>query len=269
MAGPSLARIGHQGGINLTLAYFKNGKLTSYRLRCSAISHGFTMIAEESQARLHRAYYPHKPTPARFALTVDLLGRKRTIGNSFNQRGQVEALGGEHTEYERFNVWMTNYMHYMLSEDEFGPTASFPQMAVSCPVRNFYRYGIPLGPLSYGEHVGSMLWRQTITFETTQEPKEYKSNIKKEAPVRGSRFDANGTQNDHNARHFYPSSEQLAGQQLPDFYDPVFTTRTGPPETGDVQDAVTGPISADAAERRGVPARQDFYTLPNGKRVPV
>lgn len=233
MAAPS--RIGHQGGVNLTLAYLRHGKMHAYRLRCSAISHGFTMISEESEARTHKAFYPHKPTPARFTLTVDLLGRKRTIGD-----GRPGPLGNEHTEYERFNVWMTNYMHYMLAEDEFGAVSSFPQMAVACPVRNFYRYGIPLGPITYGEHVGSMLWRQTITFETTQEPKEYKSNIRREPPIKTSRFDSNGTENDYNVKYFYPSSEQLSGHDLPEMYDKPLTTRQPAPGTESVQDAVTG-----------------------------
>lgn len=248
MAGPSLPRVGHQGGLNMTLAYLRGGKVNAYRVRCAAISHGYQMIATESQGRTHRAFYPHKPAPARFAITVELLGRKRMYGD-----GKSGPLSNEHSEYERFNVWMTNYMHHMLAEDEFAPTTSFPQMAVACPVRNFYRYGIPLGPILFGEHVGSMLWRQTITFETTQEPKEYKSNIKREDPVRGSRFDANGTQNDYNTKHFYPSSEQLSGNELPEFYDTVVRADQGQnqPNVEDVQDAVTGPTSPDAAERRG------------------
>lgn len=231
MAAPKpLARIGHQGGVNLTLAYVLNGRTLAYRLRCSAISHGVQMIGDESAARTHRAFYPHRPTPARFALTVDLLGRKRTLGD-----GRPGPLGSEHTEYERFNVWMANYMRLMLAEDEFAPTTTFPEMIVTCPVRNFYRWGIPLGPIEFGDHVGSMLWRQTITFETTREPND--------KPVGRSRFDANGTQKDYNAKHFYPTGGQLSGDQAPSMYDPVIRTTDDPLPTVDaVQAAVSGPL---------------------------
>lgn len=244
-------RIGQGGGANCTLSYptIVGGKTVTraYRVRAIALQHGLLQIAAESHARTMRAYYPHRRSQARFVVTFILMGRK-DIGNS-----------KERSERERFNAWMKTYMAYLLDQD----VADHPAMTISIPVRNFSRRGIPVGPLSFGEHVGSMVWTQAITFETTHEPLD--------AAFALSAFDDRLTRNDRNTRFFYPGGQSLSGTQKPDTYDTVSvvtggilapgdTTRSPAggiaPESGDVQDAVNGPSPVS-----------NWDVLPSGKRV--
>jgi hypothetical protein len=220
------ASIGNGGGLNCTLSYKKDGKTRAYRLRCVGIAHGLQQIATEGHARTTRAYYPHRRTQAQFMLTFALMGRR-----------QVH----DHSEKERFNAWLRDYMSYLLDADDLASVATFPRMDISIPVRNFKRQGIPIASVKYGEHVGSMLWLQTIVFETTLEPLDANFAI--------SSFNANGTDKDKNSRFFYPGSKQLSGSQKPDTYDTVTVTTPGiladgstnAPDVTDVQAAVGAP----------------------------
>lgn len=224
-----VARVGHGGGLNCTLSYqHENGTTRAYRLRCIGLVHGLSQVASESHARRTRAYYPHRRSQAQFMLTFALLARKRT---------------SEHAEYERLNIWLKNYMDYVLNQDVTGRARG---MLVAVPVRNFMRQGIPIGPLEFGEHVGSMVYNQTITFETTFEPLDTKFAT--------STFNAGNTDKDKNARFFYPASKQLSGNQKPDVYDVVKLAPEGSDPNGltagDVQAATKGYTSSDTFDPR-------------------
>lgn len=249
-----VVRVGHQGGHNLTLAYKRNDVMVAYRLRCVGISHGFTQLGDESAGRRHRAFYPHQVVPARFTLTVDLLGRKRNL-----QDGIRKPLSAEHTEYEGFNVWLNDYMNYMLEQDEKIKRV-FPEMIVSCPVRGFYRWGIPLGPIVYGDHVGSLVWRQSITFETTREQKDIVNGKVRGFPI--SKF-YKPEHEDENSKYFYPLSKQLTGSQRPDYYDPIYPPVATPPDSSDVQDA-TGGDYLSGTDSGGRGGEGDWGTTPVG-----
>lgn len=238
---PTGNTIGNGGGLNCTLSYQDAGrKVRAYRVRASGLAHGLVQIASESHARDTRAYYPHRRSQAQFSITLDLMGRRRNH---------------DLCERERFNAWLKKYLDYVVDQD----VDVHPAMVVSIPVRNFRREGVLLGPIEYGEHVGSMLWRQTITFETTREPMDTKFAL--------SSFQANGTDKDANAKFFYPASKQLSGSQRPDVYDtPIATAYDLQNDTPD-WDAVNA-----AAQAPSVPppsAAQEFATLPSGKRIPI
>lgn len=203
---------GGAGGANCTLSYTRDGVQRAWRLRASGLAHGVQQVATESRSRETRAFYPHDRTPAQFMLTIDLLGRP--------------DLDSKTSEYERFNLWLREYMRFLLDHEEDGGAGK--GMNVVIPVRNFSRQAIPLGPVTFGEHVGSMLWRQQITFEVTYEPLD--------TTFKTSTFDPAGTQKDRNARFFYPQGEQLSGHQKPSAYDKVNTK----PGAGDIP----GPYSA-------------------------
>lgn len=229
MATRKPALIGNGGGLNCTFSYphKENGKWVTraYRVRAIGVSHGLVQVASESHARDTRAFYPHRRSQAQFTVTLVLMGRRRTH---------------DHCERERFNTWLRKYMNYLLDQDELAQEQTFPAMTVKIPVRGFHRTGIPLGPISYGEHVGSIVWNQPITFETTKEPGDAKYPY--------SRFLADGTEKDRNAKFFYPPSQQLSGNQQPGTYDGVYTTaydsQNNVPDWDSVNNAVngTGPV---------------------------
>lgn len=230
-----VAKRGKQGGANCTLSYVKGSgktaKTLAYRVRAASVAHGVQQIATESHGRSQRAYYPHRRTQAQFQVTFLLLGRTTVVGGT--------------SEYIRFNTWMGDYMRFLLEQDEFADRAIFPQMTVVIAARGFMRRAIPLGPLSYGEHVGSALWMQTINFETVFEPKDVAFSL--------SEFKSNGSEKDINAKFFYPSSPLQSGNQRPAVYDGVIQTidiaggggivgglGVGVPKPADVQAAATG-----------------------------
>lgn len=208
-----VARLGHGGGVNCVLSYKDpfSQKTRAYRLRCVKLAHGVTMVATEGKSRTGRAFYPHQRTSAQFMLTFALLGRRSVT---------------EHAEYERFNVWLREYMRTLLDLEIDNP----PAMLIEISTRRFRRQGVPLGPVTFGEHVGSMVWYQTVTFETTFEPNDTK--------FKQSTFDFNGTDKDRNARFFYPRSPQLSGNQKPVTYDGVNVA----PNTVAVEPAALGTV---------------------------
>lgn len=236
-----------RNGANCTLSYQRGDHWHAYRVRCVGLDHGLMQVAAESRARETRAFYPHERTPAQFMLTFALLGRVQ--------------LTDKDSEHVRFNRWMREYMRFLLDLDEIAGRAR--AMHITIPVRNFVRQAIPLGPLSFGEHVGSMLWNQTITFETTFEPTDKKFGT--------SIFDAQGTVKDKNARFYYPAGEQLTGNQKPGVYDTVrftpaiitgaggLTSETPPPSA--VNRAVGAPDNPRQADGRTIPRTQDRRNL--------
>lgn len=215
-----VARRGKGGGANCTLSYTKGKVTKAYRLRALTVSHGLVQVATESTGRTERAYYPHRRSQAKFDVTFALLGRPQ--------------INAKDSEYTRFNKWMADYMRFLLEQDEFAAVAGFPQMTVSIPSRRFMRKAIPLGPLQFGEHVGSMLWVQPVTFETVYEPLD--------AAFAYSKFRAGDTDEDKNSRFFYPSNKLLGGSQRPAVYDTV-SSAISLLTLEDVQSAVTGDVS--------------------------
>lgn len=226
-------------GNNCTLAYTKGSTRYSFRLRCIGISHGFQVLGDQSQSRTHRSFYPRMVVPSQFSMTFALKSRPNLIGK------KTVTVGGKRVanvgEYEHFNAWMFDYMQFMLLENDSLDDADqmrLATMVVSCPARNFYREGIPLGPIEYGDHVGAMLWRQAITFETTKEPLDTEPNTSKFAP--------GFTAADKNSGYFYPKSPQLNGADAPLIFDTVniideLTTQT----SANVQESATSQKSLD------------------------
>jgi hypothetical protein len=220
-------------GNNCTLSYIRGSVRYSFRLRCIGISHGFTVLGDQSQARTHRAFYPRMVVPSQFSMTFALKARPNLIGHkTVVVKGKRVANVGE---YEHFNAWMFDYMQFMLLEnaDEAATPTKLATMVVSCPARNFYREGVPLGPIEFGDHVGSMLWRQSITFETTKEPLDTDPNTSKFAP--------GFTAADKNAGYFYPKSHQLNGSDAPLIFDTVsIIEAVRSPVPTEVEDATLG-----------------------------
>lgn len=207
-------------GLNATLSY-KRGKTTSaYRVRCSGIQYGTQMIAEESQARLRRAYYPHRVSTQQFALKVELIG---------------------YAERKSFSNWLSGYAAYALDPDIGG--IDYPTMSVVVPSYEFTHRGVPLSGFEWGDHVGAMTFTPTITFEAAYEPwDKAKPAITR---VENSWY---AFSKDEAIKYFYPFGTQLAGEDAPEagydrpIYPGDFENSSGGPGTNNPGTPSTGGI---------------------------
>jgi hypothetical protein len=157
---------------NCTLAYKKGGTVNAFKAWCTGYTYGFEMIASESSARRFRAYYPTRTAPTRFSVTLALRANTATDRNG---RPRPNT-----SEYDRFGDYMANYYNYMLelqNSSGSGSTSYGGLMLVALAGRNWGRFGIPLTGVSYGDHVGSLLWTPTIVFETALDPFEVDNDI--------------------------------------------------------------------------------------------
>jgi hypothetical protein len=173
-------------GLNCTLTYARSGTTYGFRLRCTGVAYGFSMVAEESQARTRRAYYPHRLAPDPFAIRVQLKG---------------------YPEKKVMNDWLASYAVWIL--DPSLASNAVVAMTVTVPSRNFSRRGILVRGVEYGDHVGSMLFEKALTFVTIQDP----SDPDAYTPSRYV-FDVNKDVS-ADVQYFYPSSTQLSGDDTP------------------------------------------------------
>jgi hypothetical protein len=173
-------------GLNCTLSYKVGSTTRTYRVRCDMIVHGTQMVAEESQARLRRAYYPHRVSTQQFGLKIILKG---------------------YAERRSFSNWLTAYATYALDPDLGG---DYPTMSVSVPSYEFVHRGVPLTGYEYGDHVGSMIFNPTVMFEPAYEPWD------KARPAVTRVEDAwRAFAKDDAIKYFYPFGTQLAGEDAP------------------------------------------------------
>lgn len=172
-------------GLNATLSYLHGRQRRVYRVRCNLLTHGMTVLYEESQARVKRAFYPHRLSSAQFLLGVQVVGQ---------------------AEYRSLSSWLATYADYVLEPGlRFG---EFPAMAVSVPSRDFLRKGVPLSGMEWGDRVGAMVWSPQIVFETSEEP------LDRNKKVALSHVGGPGLY-EKTTKFFYPTGTQLGGQDVP------------------------------------------------------
>lgn len=200
-----------RSGLNCGLLYRYNGKVYTFDLRVKEIAHGSRMVAAESQARTRRAYYPHQVSSMPFSIVPIIKGYQERV---------------------QFSNYLADYVRRL--QDPALSVSKFPTMRVTCSVRNFERYGVPIQGIEWGDHVGSMVWTPRVVFETH---------------VDQSLGDVPGTYNwisyfvfsegalDRSPQiaYFYPSGIQLSGSEVPaeGTYDKVTTVQ-------DIQDIING-----------------------------
>lgn len=170
-------------GLNCTLSYLVGSRRRAYKVRANVVTHGMKVIYDESQARVRKAFYPHRLSSAQFMVNVQLIGED---------------------EYVSFASWMAGYADYVL--DLNLRSGEFPAMAVSVPSRDFARKGVPLTGFEWGDNVGLMVREIPIMFETAGEPGEKPPGLSK---VGGIALYGN------ESRYFYPNGIQLSGEQTP------------------------------------------------------
>ena len=172
-------------GLNCTLSYSDGKVLHSYRVRVDQAAHGVVMVAEESQARTVRAFYPHRVAEDQFSINVMLKGTAERIS---------------------FVRWLHGYTSFVLSTDL--PVGRFPPMLVNLPSRDFLHSGVPLTGVEYGDHVGSMVWNHMVAFEAVPLAMKIK-DVSSFVPA---------TQDPKATPYFYPLGQQLIAEQAPEIY---------------------------------------------------
>jgi hypothetical protein len=176
-----------RSGLNCTLSYTKDGQRRVYRVRAKQVTFGFEMVAEESQARASRAFYPHRTAPTQFAVVVDLIGQ---------------------AERRSLSRYLMGFSEHALDLDLKQKTT--PQMLVEVPSRNFRRAGVPTSGAEFGKVLGEMVYSPAITFECSREHIDWNED-----------FDISIVQGDlaavrsEETQYFYPTGVQLNGNQAP------------------------------------------------------
>lgn len=201
-------------GLNCTLSYTRGSTTRAYRVRCTGIVSGTQMIAEESQSRLRRAYYPHRVSTQQFGITVALRG---------------------YAERKSFSNFLSGYASYALDPDIGG--TDYPTMSVTVPVYEFVHRGVPLTGFEWGDHVGSMIFTPTIMFEAAYEPWD-----KTKPAVTRVENAWRAFAKDEAIKYFYPFGTQLSGDQAPtgEYDQPIY-----PNDPGNFDDDYTGPGNDD------------------------
>jgi hypothetical protein len=162
----------------------KGSTRKAYKVRANVLTHGMQVIFDESQARVRKAFYPHRLSSAQFMVQVQVVGE---------------------AEYTSLVNWLTGYADYILDPDL--RAGAFPSMSVSLPSRNFARKGVPISGYEWVDVVGKMLWEIPLVFETAGEPGEKTPALSR---VTGYALYAEDT------RYFYPTGIQMSGQEVPD-----------------------------------------------------
>lgn len=201
-------------GLNTVLTYSYGGKTYRFDLRAQEIAFGSRMVADESQARSRRAYYPHQVSSMPFSIVPII-------------KGYVERV--------QFSNFLSDYVQRV--QDPSLPVSKFPTMKVVSSARNFIRWGVPVTGIEWGDHVGSMVWTPRVIFEThvdqslgdTPGGYQWASYFK---------LDSSAVERSPQIKYFYPSGVQLSGSEVPDAesFDKV-TTIQG------IQDIINGGTS--------------------------
>jgi hypothetical protein len=202
-------------GFNGSISYSLNGAGSQTYVRIRKIAHSWQVIATESHARVARAMYPHQRAISRFALTLEMKGYR---------------------EYEGFMGFMQSYIDALFGTEK-------KSVYVMSAVRGFNRWGIPIKGIAIGDHVGSMVFSPTITFESINDPLDQQVMTPEAGAV--SATDLNGVSGDA-ASFFFPWSQASRdpNARAETFYDFGQT----PSLSGAVGGAVSGTIGS-AAQR--------------------
>lgn len=184
-----------RSGLNCQLSYVNGATTNTYKVRAGNIAHGVQMVSAEDEARVNRAFYPHRTAAQRFS---------------------VQVLLKNWDERTDFTGWLATYAQWAL--DPNVARATFPFMRVSVPGRDFSQVGMPLTGFEWGLHTGMMMFTPTFVFETGMSPGQ-----NQRVPVTVSSVVNQWTafSSDPAIQYFYPFGTQLAALQVPQDYGQV------------------------------------------------
>lgn len=164
-------------GANCTFEYTFGGKRT-FVAPVRSIGHSFSVVATESKARIHRAFYPHQRAEGPFQVQLELNG------------------------YPIF----ARFMNFMRSYVQASNVSINRGMSVYVPAVEFWRIGVPVNGISDGDHVGSNVFMPTLVFESAIDPLDPRLITGIDGGDRFSTYDANDSEADEAGRFFYPAS---------------------------------------------------------------
>jgi hypothetical protein len=145
---------------NVVLTYNYKGANIA-KLRTEDFSFTYSQNSDESHARQHRAYYPHRRSQGSFDISFICKGWR---------------------EFNSLTAWFRAYANVVLNLDA---TSVPPPMTIVIPSRNFLRLGIPTTGLQYGDHLGSMVFEPTVSFISVSDPNDPSTAILKVNQVSG------------------------------------------------------------------------------------
>lgn len=192
-------------GLNSTLSYVRDKATHTYRVRSGNLSFGVQMVATESAARIHRAYYPHKTA---------------------NQQFSVQLLLKDWAERNDFTTWLADYAQWALDPNVV--RRQYPYMTISVPSRDFYQRGLPLEGYEWGAHTGMMMFTPTILFEAAFSPGQQSLSVAVSSVI--NKWSAFAS--DPAIKYFYPFGTQLQGNEVPQDYTQVVPPPPMPPPPG-------------------------------------
>jgi hypothetical protein len=126
----------------------------AFRVRVRGIGHGYTVVATESHARVHRAMYPKLKALAPFTVLCECKGYTEFNDLMEFLQGYIYAVPGGAAP-------LVNAAHLM------AVTADLP-----APLGAFHQFGVPINGVSRGDHVGSMRFTPNIVFEAYLDPND-------------------------------------------------------------------------------------------------
>lgn len=225
-------------GLNCTLSYERGNSEHTYRVRVETIRHGITMVSEEAQARMVRAFYPHRVTTQRFYLGILLKG---------------------YAEHRDLSEWLMDYVSYAVDPNYAG---IFRAMNVSIPSREFSHKGVPLAGFHWGDKVGKIFWGTTLEFEAAYEP------WAQEQPNTSAVDNlAEVYEREKSAQYWYPEGIQLGGDDEPVDFDRIvrgFSERWDATESGDASSGT--PTPSTGVRDRVEPDTPGGNVVPSGGR---
>jgi hypothetical protein len=218
---------------NCVLSYSNGGTINSFRVWCTGYNWGFEQLGSESSARRFRAFYPRRVAPSKFSVTLALKANTTRNGGGYPVPGT--------SDYDRFGKFMADYYNYMLELQDSagsGGTSYKGLMLVNLVGRGWARFGIPISGVSYGDHVGSLLWTPTLVFETALDPLDTQQDI---VPAQYN----NPVKESEASKYFYPWSEFAFGDRDSSILDEQQKTdyriNSGPPPSNDPPPAPVTP----------------------------
>lgn len=191
MAEPALATIsGATAGYNCRLSVRSYG---SRVVRAEALSYGVEVAYTESHGPGGRVLYPLARDTPGFSLDLVFVS---------------------YADREGFSAWMSTYMRRVSTNQRIG---GFVYVVV--PARRFARNGVPVGPLLYGDQVGTRAYRVSVRFVGVYDPI---SGVG-QTSVGGVSYYKAPSKDTSNAPYFYPSGTQVAGAETVEgtLYDPA------------------------------------------------
>jgi hypothetical protein len=184
---------------NATLSYTTETTAYSFGTKVRGVASGWTVLATESHARLHRAMYPMQKTEGPFALLMELNG---------------------YAEYSALMNFLINYVGALLgtSANPAGtPQTSGMSVLATQPsgLGNFFQVGIPYTGMGDGDHVGSMVFNPVVVFMPVIDPSNPTMYTNATGAAGISWEDFTNTDSGDASQFYYPRS---AGSMDPNGY---------------------------------------------------